>query len=391
MRHLVYLLFAAVMFAQTPANNAVIGAVTATRADASEMDVKQDNGASVVVRFNAATAAQRVAPGQTDLSKAESIKVADVAPGDRVLVTLDPAAGGAARRIVVMASSDIAKRNAEDRLDWTRRGVAGVVTAINGNEISLEQKTLSGTAKFTVKAGDKTSFKRYAPDSVKFADAKISKLAEVSVGDQLRARGQKSTDGLNVEAGEVIFGTFLSKAGTITAINSETKEVTVRDLVDKKATLVIRFTADSQIKRMPEAAGMAGLLAAGRGGAPANGNAGATAPSGTQRPAAPASGPAGRSATPLASPAAAGAGRGGPDVAQMLESLPAAKFEELKNGDTVVVSATSGARPGQLTAITFLANAEALVQLAVAARGGASNGPAPSLAGLASSISSIGP
>ena len=59
--------------------------------------------------------------------------------------------------------------------------------------------------------------------------------------------------------------------------------------------------------------------------------------------------------------------------------------------DTIVVSASRGARADQLTAITFLANAEALVQLAVAAGGGASNGPAPSLAGLASSISSIGP
>ena len=198
-----------------------------------------------------------------------------------------------------------------------------------------------------MKASDKTAFKRYSPDSVKFSDAKVSKLAEVSVGDQLRARGEKSADGLTVDATEVIFGTFVSKAGTITAINAETKEVTVKDLVDKKSTLVIRFSADSQIKRMPEAA-----AAPGRGPA-------------TAKP--------------------------GLDVAQLLDSLPAAKFEDIKNGDTVVLSATGGGRGGQLTAITFLANAEALVQLAVAAGGGASNGPAPSLAGLASSISSIGP
>ena len=353
--------------AQTPANTAVIGAVSAMRPDASEIDVKQDNGASTVVRFNAATTAQRVAPGQTDLSKAAPIKVAEVSPGDRVLVTLDPAAG-TARRIIVMASSDLAKHDAEDRLDWTKRGVSGVVSAIKGNEISLEQKTLGAVAKFTVKADDKTAFKRYAPDSVKFADAKVSRLSEVTVGDQLRARGEKSADGLSVDANEVIFGTFLSKAGTITAINPETKEVTVKDLVDKKATLVIRFTADSQIKRMPEGAGMASLLAAGRGGTPAA--------------AAPGRGPA---------PAGAPIPKPGLDVAQLLDSLPAAKFEDIKNGDTVVVSATGGGRGGQLTAITFLANAEALVQLAVAAGGGASNGPAPSLAGLASSISSIGP
>ncbi len=364
-------LFTVAALAQTPAGSSVIGAVSAVRADASEIDVKQDNGASTVVRFNAATTAQRVAPGQTDLSKAAAIKVAEVAPGDRVLVTLDAANTGMARRIVVMASSDIAKRNAEDRLDWTRRGVAGVVTAIQGNVLSLEQKTLGGVAKFTVKADDKTSFKRYAPDSVKYSDAKVSKLGEVAIGDQLRARGEKSADGATVEAGEVIFGTFLSKAGTITALNSAANEVTVKDLVDKKASFVIRFTPDSQIKRMPDAAGMAGLMAAGRG---------ASSPA-----------PAAGAAAGVPGRGAGGGGRSGLDVAQMLESLPAAKFEDMKVGDTIVVSATSGARAGQLTAITFLANAEALVQRAVAAGGGAGNGPAPSLAGLAGSISSIGP
>src|SRR4051794_13999684 len=107
-------IFAAQAPAQTPASTAVIGAVSAVRPDASEIDVKQDNGAATVVRFTAATAAQKVAPGQTDLSKAASIKVTEVSPGDRVLVTLDPAVPGTARRIIVMASSDLAKHDAED-------------------------------------------------------------------------------------------------------------------------------------------------------------------------------------------------------------------------------------------------------------------------------------
>jgi hypothetical protein len=379
----VYATCAVFASAQGPANNAVIGAVSAMRSEVSEIDVRQDNGAATVVRFSAATTAQRVAPGQTDLTKAEGIKVTDVAPGDRVLVTLDPMASGMARRIVVMASSDIAKKNAEDRLDWARRGVAGVVAAITGNEITLDQKTtLGGAAKFTVKVDDKTAFKRYAPDSVKFSEAKSSTLAEIRVGDQVRARGQKSLDGLHVDADDVIFGTFLSKAGTITAISPDAKEVTVKDLADKKAVLVIRFTNDSQIKRMPDAAGMASLIAVGRGGAAAAPSAGGTVSSGAQ-PTAPASNGPGRGVS--------GGGRGGLDMAQMMDALPTVKFEDLKVGDTVVVSATSGTRPGQFTAITFLANAEALVQLAVAASGGASSGPAPSLAGLASSISSIGP
>jgi hypothetical protein len=87
---------------------------------------------------------------------------------------------------------------------------------------------------------------------------------------------------------------------------------------------------------------------------------------------------------------AAGAQRG-PDIAQMLELLPPVKFEDLKTGEVVVVSAIQGAKPDQITAITFLANAETLVQLAMAARGAGATGPAPSLAGLAGSISNVGP
>ena len=107
----------------------------------------------------------------------------------------------------------------------------------------------------TVIVDDKTAYRRYDSDSVKFADAKISKLDEINVGDQLRARGVKSEDGLKVTAQEVVFGTFVTKAGTITAINPETKEVTISELGTNKP-LIMKLTADSQIKKMPDMAGM---------------------------------------------------------------------------------------------------------------------------------------
>jgi hypothetical protein len=349
--------------AQTPGNRSVLGTVGAVRAESSEIEVKPDNGAAIVIKTLPTTIAQKVAPGQTDLSKAESMQLADVAAGDRVLVTL--AAGSAdARRIVVIAATDLAKRDAADRQDWQRRGVAGVVTGISGNEIAVEGRSLAGATKYTVTAGPQTKFKRYAPDSVKYSDARASSLPEIGMGDQLRARGQKSPDGLKVDAEDVVFGTFLSKAGTISSINLEARELTIKDLSNNKP-LVIKFIPDSQIKRVLDLATMTGMLA-GRGGAP--------------QPA----------ATATAGRGPAGGGRGA-DIAQMLELLPPIKFEDLRPGEIIVVSAIQGARADQITAITFLANAETLVQLAMAARGAGANGPAPSLAGLASSISSVGP
>ena len=147
---------------------------------------------------------------------------------------------------------------------------------------------MAGESQAVVTVTEKTSFKRYAPDSVKFADAKSSKLAEISVGDQVRARGVKSEDGLKVTAEDVVFGTFVTKAGTITAVNPETREITVKDLANNKP-LAIRITADSQIKKMPE---MAGMMAWGR----ASGNGWRRARDGHQRDAGThAAGEAGRS------------------------------------------------------------------------------------------------
>ncbi|HWF08372.1 MAG TPA: hypothetical protein VG297_07905 [Bryobacteraceae bacterium] len=333
------------MFAQ-PAPKSILG--TVARSSGTEIEVKPESGDAVVVRISASTALKKVAPGQTDLSKAETITATEVAAGDRVLVTLGADAAAAALRVVVIPAGDLAKRDAADRLDWQRRGVAGVVTAVNGNDVLVELRALGAPSKYTVTVNPKTSFRKYAPDSVRFADAKASSLSELSAGDQIRARGQKSADGLKVDADEVVFGTFLSRAGTISALNPAAREVTLKDLSNKNKPLVVKLTPDSQVKRMPD---IAALQGAGRGGP----------------------------------------GRGGPDIGQILDGLPKLSLEDLKQGEVVVVSAVRGARPDQITAITFLANAETLVQLAMAARGAGATGPAPSLAGLASSISNVGP
>ena len=118
-----------------------------------------------------------------------------------------------------MSATDIVKKNEADRMDWTRRGVTGVVAAKSGNDVTLKIRTLGGESQAVVTVTDTTTYKRYAPDSVKFAEAKNSKLAEIGVGDQVRARGVKSEDGLKVTAEDVVFGTFVTKAGTITAVN----------------------------------------------------------------------------------------------------------------------------------------------------------------------------
>jgi hypothetical protein len=351
--------------AQTPPTKSVVGTVSLFKAETAEIEIKPDNGAAVALKVTGDTIAQKVAPGVTDLKKAESIKVTDVALGDRVLATPEPGTSNL-RRIVVMSATDIVKKNEADRMDWTRRGVTGVVAAKSGNDVTLKIRTLAGESQAVVTVTDTTTFKRYAPDSVKFAEARSSKLSEIGVGDQVRARGVKSEDGLKVTAEDVVFGTFVTKAGTITAVNAETRELTVKDLANNKP-LVIRVTTDSQIKKMPDMGAMMGGMM-GRGGMPPGG----APPAGAARGGMPAGGPG---------PGMGGGGRG-MDINAMLERMPLSKLEDLKAGETIVVSSTKGAKSNEVTAIMMLANADNILRMIAAQSGGGRGAGMPGAGGM---------
>ena len=292
---------------QTATSKSVLGTVTSFNKDARTLDVKPDNGTAVPVKLLGNTVVQRVAPGQTSLANAVAIQPTEIAKGDRVLVTVGTN-GSDALRVVVISATDIAKRDDADRQDWANRGLSGVVASKAGNQILLQKvKSAVGDVQPAITVSDKTKFRRYSPDSVKFADAKLSKLDEISVGDQIRARGEKSTDGLKVSAEEIVFGTFLTKAGSVTSVDASTKEVTLKELGSGK-TVIVKLTPDSTIKQMTSTA---------------SGN-----------------------------------------LAQIIEKLPAGKLEDIKPGTSIVVSSTKGSEPDKVTGITVVANADALIRMA---------------------------
>jgi len=320
---------------QTTAAKSFVGTVTAFKSGLV-VEVKPDNDPAVDVKLTPTTVAQRIAPGEKTLQNAVTANVTELATGDRVLVTLEPASTDA-RRIIIMSAADISKRDEADRQDWNTRGFSGIVATRDGNTITLRVRSLQGETRQTVTVSDRTKLRRYAPDSVRFADAKPSKLEEISVGDQLRARGDKSPDGAAMTADEVIFGTFLATAGSVVSVDAAAMEITIKEIGTGKP-LVIKLTPDSRIKQMPGLAGMGGG-AGGRGGPPPGGFPGGGPPAGM---------PPGGALT----------------VAQMVETMPSGTVEDLKAGQTVVVSSTKGATSGRVTAIMLVVNAELLVQMA---------------------------
>ena len=368
MRNRLLFLTLAAALAATPQDKprSLLGAVAGFRPEALELTVKPDQGQPVAVPFGPQTQFQRIAPGERDLSKAQPIEPTSLRTGDRVLVSFVPGAPEA-RRILVMSASDIAQRNEADRLDWQRRGLSGVVASRKDNEITLRARGLQGETTFTVTVSLETAFKRYAPDSVKFADAKPARLADVKPGDQLRARGVKSADGNSVQAEEVVFGAFQTRAGTVESLDPAARTLIIKDSATGKSFLV-KLTPDSQLKAMPE---FAAMMMSGRapGGAPPPG---AGPPPGAMPPG---GGPPGGFRGPRPG--------GPPDFAQMIERMPPIPLEQIKTGETIVVSSTIGAKKDELTAIMLLSNADALLQMAArmnAARGGP-NSTGPSLNG----------
>jgi hypothetical protein len=311
--------------AQIPAAGKFVGTIREFSAATAEILIQPDGAETARVKVTLETQVQRVAPGDKDLRNAVMIPVTALAVGDRVYVAVTPG-GSEARRIIVMPASEITKKQEAERQDWIARGVAGIVTARAAESITLRVPSGAGDGSTVVRTDSTTRFRRYAPDSVKFADAKPSSIAEVSPGDQMRARGAKSVDGQTMTAEEIVFGTFQTHAGSITNVNGETQEITISEMGSKRR-LTIQLAADSQIKKMPDFGG-----------------------------------PMGGMAPPGPAPGSAPAGPR-PDFSQMLERMPPASIEDLKPGATIVVSSTKGQTEGKVTAIMLLANADMLIQM----------------------------
>lgn len=329
--------------AAAAATQSVVGTVTKIDAAAHTMTVKTDAGQEYTVTMEGKVTIRKIAAGETDVSKAAVIPSSDIAVNDRV-----QAKGKAdnqtiaAATIFVMSRSDVNKTQDAQRADWDKRGVAGPVTAVSADSITITVRTLTGVKPMVISVAPNVVVRRYAPDSVNFAEAKISSLPAIKVGDEVRARGNKNEDGTKMAAEEIVAGTFKTIAGVILSINAASGEMQVRD-VDTKKPVTVRINKDSSMKKLqpqfaqaianqlhPAAdAADGGAKGGGRGGRGGRGQGGDL--------------------------------RGNSDVAQMLDASPVVSLADLKAGDAIVVSSTVGASADKITAIRLFAGVEPIL------------------------------
>src|SRR5580692_1254384 len=238
-------------FAQAPAPlKSVIGEVTSIDAAAKQIKLKSDDGTAYNIGLADNTSFLRVPPGETDLKKAAKIAFDDVTVGDRALARISSTDSAApARTIVIMTKGDLAQKHERDRAEWQKRGMVGVVTALDPAAKQVTISTRGRDAKTVTVDVSGASFRRYSSDSVKFADAKPGALADLQVGDTVRALGDKNDDGTHLKAEEIVSGAFETIAGTVDSVDAATGEVRITNLQTKKP-MVVRTNQNSLLRRL---------------------------------------------------------------------------------------------------------------------------------------------
>lgn len=334
-------------------------AITLTPESGADVPVTVEDGARIL----------KLNPGEKDLKNATPIQLQDLKAGDKVRVRGHAAGQGIdALEVLVITSSAVDAVREQIRQDWQKRGVGGLVSSVDPADgtVTISVTSLSGKKEVTVKTAKNTVIRRYAPDSIKFDDAKPSTLAEIHRGDQLRARGERSADGSEVTAEEIVSGSFKNVAGVVNSVDASAGTINVQDLLTKKP-VVVKVTPESQLHQLPpEMAEMIAMRL--RKNLPAG-----TPGAGGARPEAAGNGAPGgqRSAGGTAGGETGNGGMGGGmrqggsrDFQSMLNRMPAVTLSDLHKGDAVLIVATEGSGTGGGTAITLLSGVEPILQAA---------------------------
>lgn len=367
---------------QTPAPPAstLLGQVENVEAATRTLKMKTADGSLVNVTLAEKGTVVKVAPGETSLQNAAPIAFETIAAGDRLMVRGGARSGETltgALRIVVMAQTDLAARDAEHQRAWRERGIAGTVTGVDAAKgeftmnISGAPQAPAGAAAPSASPAatpevavdaTKATLHRYADTSIKFADAKPATIKDVAVGDQARLLGKRSEDGARITAERIVFGSFRTMALAIEKVDAATGTLSVKDLeTNKKFTISV--VSGGTIRKIPaEMATMFAMMSGGGGGGGRpgmdgqGGRPGMGSGMGQGRP--PAGGGGGRPGS--------GGGRGRMD--DMVDRMPAITLAELKKDDWVGAVVGKVDAAGKAVAFNMLAGIE--VFAARANRGG---------------------
>jgi len=360
---------------QSATTSRALGTITAISSQTITM--KTDAGSELTVTVNDATKFLQLKPGQTSLKDALPLTLADLKAGDRILIRGTSGGDGKAMQatsVIAMKQTDIADKQAHERAEWAQHSAGGLVKDVDAasGTITISTNAAGGQKDVAIHTAKQTILRRYAIDSIKFDDAKPAPITEIKTGDQLRARGQRSADGSELAADEIVSGTFRSIAGILVSSDNAAGTITVTDLATKQP-VTLHVTKDSQLRKLQPfiaqaiAARLKGASAGAAAGPNANGASGASAPTANRAAAGNGAG-VGPGGSGTGSGFGAGVGPGGGqgggrgDFQQMLSRMPAATTSDFVKGDALMIVATEGSASTSSTIITLLGGVEPILQ-----------------------------
>ncbi|HKH99683.1 MAG TPA: DUF5666 domain-containing protein [Candidatus Sulfotelmatobacter sp.] len=367
-----------------------IGTVKAINGNAITLAAESGPEVAVTVQPNARLL--RLGPGDKDLKNATPMQLQELQVGDTIRVrgaASDDGKAMAALEVLLITRSAVAAVSDQIRQDWQKRGIGGIVASVvpGSGIVTISIPGLGEKKSVTVHTSSRTVIRRYAPDSANFEAAKISTLQEIHVNDQLRARGDRSADGNDFTAVEIVTGTFPYVEGVIKSVDASANTISVQDVLSKK-TVQLRVTADSQLRQVPAdmAQRMAFMLkrAKSQGGSAGPPLSASSAPAGN----APSNQtPANQSAAPSGGMLPGGAGGGGTrgggasGFQRMLDQTPPVTLAGLHKGDALAILATEGTAANGGTIVKLYSGVEPILEAAPNAMmlapwslGGAPNG-----------------
>ncbi len=340
--------------APTVAATRAIGTVQSI--SGSTFTLKTDQGVSYDVTVQDGAKVLRLEPGQTSLSSAVPMELTNVQAGDRVLASGNPGSAEhtiLASMVIAIKKEDVQAKQQQELQEWTSRGVGGLVASVDpaAGTVSLKVASMGGTKSVTVQTSKSTQILRYAPDSVKFDDAKPSTLDVIKPGDQLLARGTRSADGDQITADAIISGAFHNLSGVVSSINPAQSTLTLKDATTKQ-NFTVKITPDSQLRKLdPQMARMLAMRMKAQSGGAETANANDQAGQGGE-----ARGRGfGRSGGRF--------GGGGGDLSQVIARAPEIKLADLQKGDAVMIVSTAGS-DNQVSAIQLVAGVEPILEAA---------------------------
>jgi len=362
-------------------------------ADASKIVLKTDTGQWEGVVTDK-TAFRRVSPDNpTDLKGATAAAVGDINVGDKVVLTALAAPDGrlAVRSVYFLTKTDLSAKQQKDVDVWRTRGILGKVLSVSpaSNQVTVEIGSGLEKTTLAVVPSANTKWLRYSPDSVNFSDARPSSIAEIVVGDRLRAVGDKSTDGKTFTAETILTGGFRQTVGKIKSVDADKKEAVIEDLATKK-DVTVQFGNAIFLKKFP--AEMATRMAGMQGG---GANPGGVRPPGGGAP--PADGGGKMVIVQQGGGQPGGGGFRGGNAAggnldAMVDRMPNITATDLKAGDMIAVLTSGPVTPNSsVKALKLLAGVEPFIEMAqrqAAAAGarGAAAGPNFNIPGLDAGI-----